>query len=173
MNRQEKTAQVAEIKDRFGRMTSAVLTDFRGLDVSSMTRLRNQFRVAGVEYKVVKNTLLGLAVAEDVFGDRLSRHLTGPTAVAWSFDDPAAAARVAVGFAKENDKLKIKCAVIDGDVVEGQGVVDLSRMPGKRELQGMLLATFMAPAQGFVRLLAAAPQNFVYLLDAKRRQQEE
>jgi large subunit ribosomal protein L10 len=173
MNRQEKTAQIAEIKDRFGRMASAVLTDFRGLDVGAMTRLRNQFRAAGVEYKVVKNTLLGLAVADDRFHDRLSRHLIGPTAVAWSYEDPSVAAKVAVGFAKENDKLKIKCAVVDGDVVEGPAVVDLSRMPGKPELLGMLLATFMAPAQEFVRLMAAAPQNFVYLLDARRRKQEE
>jgi len=173
MNRQEKTAQIAEIKGRFGRMASAVFTDFRGLDVGAMTRLRNQFRAAGVEYKVVKNTLLGLAVGEERFYDRLSRHLIGPTAVAWSYEDPSVAAKVAVGFAKENDKLKIKCAVVDGDVIEGQAVVDLSRMAGKPELLGMLLATFMAPAQEFVRLMAAAPQNFVYLLDARRRKQEE
>lgn len=173
MDREQKRAEVAGIKDRFERMTSAVLTDFRGLNVETMTQLRDEFRKVGVEYRVLKNTLFDLAIKEQPYHDELATHLTGPTGVAWSYEDPAAPARVAVGFAKDHEALKIKCAVLEGEVLEGQRVVDLSKMPGKSELLGKLLATFMAPAQGFVRLLAAAPSSFVCLLDARRRQLEE
>jgi large subunit ribosomal protein L10 len=173
MNRVQKQDQVNEIRDRFARMTSAVVTDFRGLDVESATRLRDEFRKVGAEYKVIKNKLFGLAVKDAPFHGKLVDYLVGPTAVAWSYDDPAAPARVAVAFAKTNDKLRIKCAVVGKDVVDDKGVISLSKMPGKNELLGTMLATFMAPAQSFVRLLAAGPTNFVYLLDARRRQLEE
>jgi large subunit ribosomal protein L10 len=172
MNRVQKQDQINEIRDRFSRMASAVVTDFRGLDVVSATRLRDEFRKVGVEYKVIKNKLFGLAVKDAPFHDKLVDYLVGPTAVAWSFDDPAAPARVAVSFAKTNDKLRIKCAVVGTDVYDDKGVVNLSKMPGKNELLGTMLATFMAPAQSFVRLLAAGPTNFVYVLDARRRQME-
>ncbi len=172
MKREQKREQIAEIQDRFARMSGALLTDFRGLNVASMTALRDEFREAGVEYKVVKNTLFGLAIKDQPYVEALTEHLTGPTAVAWSYDDPAAPARVAVGFAKSNKNLKIKCAVLDGKVLEGSSVVELSKMASKEELQSQLLATFMAPAQGFVRLMAAAPTNFVYLLDARHREIE-
>jgi len=170
MNREQKKEQIADIRDRFSRMASAVVTDFRGLDVETMTALRDEFRKVGAEYKVIKNTLFGLAVADAPFKKALDPHLAGPTAVAWSYDDPAAPAKVAVGFAKDHDKLKIKCAVVDGQVLAGERVVELSKMPGKKELMSSFLATLMAPAQGFVRLIAAAPTNFVYVLDARRRQ---
>ncbi len=173
MNRVQKQDQVNEIRDRFSRMASAVVTDFRGLDVESATRLRDEFRKVGAEYKVIKNKLFSLAVKDAPFHGKLVDYLVGPTAVAWSYDDPAAPARVAVTFAKTNDKLRIKCAVVGTDVVDDKGVVMLSKMPGKNELLGTMLATFMAPAQSFVRLLAAGPTNFVYLLDARRRQMEE
>ena len=173
MNKEQKTAQVVEIKNNFSRMASAVLTDFRGVDVENMTALRDEFRKVGVEYKVIKNKLLGIASKEEGFHEGLMPYLKEPTAVAWSWDDPAAPAKVVVDFNKKNDKLKIKCAVVDGDVLDAQGVVALSKMPGKNELLATLLATFMEPATGFVRLLQAAPTNFVYLLDARRRQLEE
>jgi len=173
MDRMQKQTQIEEIRGRFKKMASAVVTDFRGLDVESMTALRDKFREVDVDYKVIKNTLFGLAVKEEPYHEALSQHLNGPTAVAWSYEDPAAPAKVAVAFAKDNKNLKVKCAVLDGEILEGEAVVNLSKMPGKNELLGQLLATLMAPAQEFVRLLAAAPTNFVYLLDARRRQLEE
>ncbi|MBN2343145.1 MAG: 50S ribosomal protein L10 [Deltaproteobacteria bacterium] len=173
MDRAQKTAQIEEIKDKFSKMASAVLTDFRGIDVESMTALRDEFRKVGVDYKVIKNKLLGIATKEDDFHSELLPFLKDPTAVAWSYDDPSAPAKIIVDFSKKNEKLKIKCAVVDGDILDAQGVVALSKMPGKNELLATLLATFMEPATGFVRLLQAAPTNFVYLLDARRRQLEE
>ena len=122
---------------------------------------------------MIKNKLFGLAVKDSPFHGKLVDHLVGPTAVAWSYDDPAAPARVAVTFAKTNEKLRIKCAVLGNEVLDDKAVVSLSKMPGKNELLGTMLATFMAPAQEFVRLLAAGSTNFVYVLDARRRQLEE
>lgn len=173
MDRQQKSEQIVEIRDRFGRMASAVLTDYRGLDVESMTELRDEFRKVGVDYKVVKNTLFGIAVDEEPYREALTPYLNGMTAVAWSYEDPTAPAKVAVGFAKEHEQLEIKCAVLDGEVLDNAQVVDLSKMPGKEELQGALLATFIAPAQDLVRLCAAPPTNFVYLLQARQRSLEE
>jgi large subunit ribosomal protein L10 len=173
MNKQEKITQIEEIKDHFSRMASAVVTDFRGLNVESMTALRDEFRKVGADYKVIKNTLFSIAVKEEDYHKDLVEYLKNPTAVAWSYDDPAAPAKVVVDFRKKNDKLKIKCAVLDGKVLDENGVEALSKMPGKEELLGTLLATFIEPSTGFVRLLVAAPTNFVYLLDARKRQLEE
>ena len=173
MNKAQNTAEIAEIADRFSRSACAVVTDFRGLNVESMTELRNEFRKVGVEYKVVKNKLIGLALNEEKYTSQLAPHLKEPTAIAWSYDDPAAPAKVVMAFAKKNAKLKVKCAILDGQVISESDVDALAKMPGKNELLASLLATFMAPATEFVRLLAAPATNFVYLLDARRRQLEE
>ena len=168
MDRVQKETQVAEIKDRFGRMASAVVTDFRGLDVESINELRQEFFKADVEYKVVKNTLVKRAIGGEEFAEALGGYLAGPTAIAWSYEDPVAPAKVVYEFAKSNEKLKIKCAVLDGEVLDEESVQQLAKMPGKDEIKAKLLATFMAPAQQMVRLLAAGPTNFLYLLNARK-----
>ncbi len=173
MLRSEKQIQIEQIRERFGRAASAVLTDFRGLDVESINALRREFEKVDVEYKVVKNTLTKIALKEQAYLANMEEHLAGPTAIAWSYEDPVSSAKVIVDFVKTNEKLKIKCGVLEGEVVDAQGVHALSKMPGKDELKATLLATFMAPAQGMVRLLAAPAQNFVYLLSARQRQLEE
>lgn len=168
MDRVQKETQIAEIKDRFGKMASAIVTDFRGLDVETLNSLRREFDKASIEYKVVKNTLVKRAVGEEAYAEALSGHLAGPTAIAWSYEDPVAPAKVIADFAKTNEKLKIKCGVLDGEVLSEPQVIQLSKMPGKDEIKSQLLATFMAPAQTMVRLLAAAPTNFMYLLNARK-----
>ena len=172
MNRVEKNSEVEAIESRFSKMASAVLTDFRGLDVESMTALRDEFRKVGVDYKVVKNTLVKIAVKDEGYLDDLAPHLVEPTAIAWSYEDPVAPAKVVADFAKTNDKLRIKCAILDGKILDTAGVEQLSKMPGKDEIRSMFLAQLMAPAQSFVRLMAAGPTNFVHLLNARKRQQD-
>ena len=81
MDREQKSTQIAEIKERFGRAASAILTDFQGLDVDSMTSLRDEFRKVGVEYRVVKNTLFGIAVKDEPYGEQITAHLVGNTGV--------------------------------------------------------------------------------------------
>jgi len=168
VERIQKEKQAAEIKERFGKMACAIVTDFRGLDVESINSLRREFEKVAVEYKVVKNTLVKRAIESEDYSDGLNGHLVGPTAIAWSYEDPVAPAKVVAEFAKGNEKLKIKCGVLDGEVLDEAKVMALSKMPGKDEIKSQLLATFMAPAQGMVRLLAAAPTNFVYLMEARK-----
>jgi len=168
VDRIQKETQVAQIKDRFGRMASAIVTDFRGLDVETLNSLRREFDKVDIEYRVVKNTLVMRAVGDADYAGKLSGYLEGPTAIAWSYEDPVAPAKVVADFAKTNEKLKIKCAVLDGKILGEPEVIQLSKMPGKNEIKSQLLATFMAPAQTMVRLLAAGPTTFLYLLNARK-----
>jgi large subunit ribosomal protein L10 len=173
MNKADKAQQIAEIKDRNAKMTSLILTNFKGIDVEKMTALRDKFREAGVDYKVVKNTLFNLAIDETEYKNDVEKFLKEPTAVAWSYDDPSAAAKVIMDFCKTNKNLQVKCGVLGEEVLDVNGVEQLSKMPGKDELLATLLATFNEPATGMLRLFQAAPLNFVYLLDARKRQLEE
>lgn len=171
MLRKEKQTEIATLKDRFARMVSAVFVDYNGLDVASVTALRDQLREQDIEYKVVKNTLTKLAVKDNPWASDLDEALTGMTAIAWSYEEPGAAAKVFKAFSKNNDNLKVKAGLIDGKVIDGTTVLgQLATMPGRDELRAMLLATLQAPSQQFVQQLAAPVQNFMYLLTARKEQ---
>ena len=174
MNRAERSASIDDIRDKFDRMVSAVLVNFAGLTVEDVTQLREEFRKSGVEYKVVKNTLVRRAIQDKPFAEALDPALKGMTGIAWSYEEPGAAAKVIKAFAKDHDKLRVKAGVVESDVLTPANVNNvLATMPGKDELRSQLLATFMAPMQNFVAQLNAPQQNFAYLLDARKRQQEE
>ena len=171
MERSEKDLQIGEIKSRFDKMTAAVLLDFKGMTVESATKLRAEFRKAGVEYKVVKNTLVKHAIKGTGYGGKLDKALVGMTGIAWSYEDPSAAAKIVKAFRKEDEKLKVKAGLIDGSILDANAVENqLATMPGKDELRASLLATLQAPLQQFVALLQAPTQNLVYALAAKERQ---
>jgi len=171
MLRSTKVDVVKELQERFDRMSSAVFVDFKGMTVAEVTTLRDAFRAQGIEYKVVKNTLVKKALGDR--GKALVGALRGMTGIAWSYEEPSAAARVVKQFKRENEKLKIKAALLEGHVFDAKGVEDqLATLPSKDEARAMLLATFMAPAQHFVMLLNAPGQNFVGVLAAKQRQAE-
>ena len=170
MERNEKEKVVETLKSRFDRMSSAVFLDFQGLNVAAVTRLRDEFRKNGVEYHVVKNTLVKHAIEQHPWAKNLAKTLTGMTGIAWSFEDPSAAAKVVKAFRreKENEKLKVKGGLIDGQILAAEAVEgQLATMPGKDELRAMLLATMQAPLVQFVQQLNAPLQNFAYLLKAK------
>jgi large subunit ribosomal protein L10 len=173
-----KQQQIDLIKDRFARATSAVLVDFRGLNVAKTTELRNAFRKAGVEYKVVKNTLVEKAVKGTKLDDqKFIANLVGQTGIAWAYEDPSIAAKVLKDFRKDEAvaaRLAIKCGVLENTVMEGPRVeTELATMPGKDEIRAMLLAQLLAPAQSLVRQLNAPGQNLSYVLDARKRQLEQ
>jgi len=178
MIREQKKQQIEAVRDCFSRAISAVLVDFRGLDVASATELRDEFRKLGVEYRVVKNTIVRLALegTELEKDEVLKKNLTGPTGIAWSFEDPSSAAKVIKKFREgENkaEKLQVKCGVLDDSVMPAESVESvLAILPGKDEMRGMLLAQLQAPAQSLLRQLQASAQNFSYLLDARKRQLE-
>lgn len=167
MERSEKLDAVVALKESLAKAHSLVIADFRGLTVDKDTALRNQFREAGCEYKVVKNKLLGLAV-KDTPMTAIKPLLRGPTAIAYSFEDASAPAKVLAKFAKTEEKLQIKGGYVEGQALDAKGVEMLSKMPGKDDQRAMFLATLNAVPQTFVRLLIAAPQSFVYLLQARQ-----
>jgi large subunit ribosomal protein L10 len=174
MDRTQKQTAIGELKQRFDRMTSLVLLDYKGINVETVTKLRAEFRKAGVEYRVAKNTLVKQALKGSKILDVLSPHLRGMTAFAWSYEDPSAAAKVVKNFLKEKEnegKIAVRGGLVDGQILDAKAVTDqLATMPGKDELRAMLLATMQAPLQQFVVQLAAPSQNFAYLLDAKHRE---
>jgi large subunit ribosomal protein L10 len=168
MERTQKEAVIKTVKDKFARMSSAVFLDFKGLNVDAVTKLRDQFRKSGVEYRVVKNTLVHHAIKEHAWAKSLDKSLAGMTGIAWSYEDPSAAAKVIKAFRKDNEKLKVKAGLIEGQILSAEAVESqLATMPGKNELRAMLLATLQAPAQQLLQQLNAPAQNFVYLLKAK------
>jgi large subunit ribosomal protein L10 len=177
--RDQKAVVIDEVKEKFDKATATVLVSFAGLDVPRITELRSRFRDAGIEYKVVKNRLVLQALKgkslEAQAGFRKS--LTGMTGVAWSFEDPSAAAKIIQKFRKEHDenaKLTVKGGIMEGQFLSPQRVeTELANLPGKDELRASLLAQLMAPMQALVRQLNAPGQNLSYVLDARRRQQEE
>jgi large subunit ribosomal protein L10 len=171
MDRVTKEQQVSELKEKLAKTTALVLADYRGIDVPTVTDLRNLFRKAQCEYKVYKNTLVKLAVKGTKM-EGISKHLEGPTAIIFGWESPAAPAKVATKFAKESEKFVVKGGYFEGQVLDVKGVEGLASMPGKDELRAKLLATFMAPATDLVRTLSAGAQNFAYLLSAKQRQAE-
>ena len=168
MDRSQKAAIVTEIKDSFKNVMSLVLADYRGVTVPSVTNVREQFRKAGCHYRVLKNTLVKLAIAGSEI-EPLSMYLEGPTAVIWSGESPSEPAKIAAKVAKAEANFRIKAGFFDGKVLDASGVERLAKMPGKPELQASLLMTFLAAPTDFVRTLAAGPTNFLYVIDARRR----
>ena len=170
MQRTQKQDVIDHVKDRFAAMSSAVFLDFGGLNVAEVSELRDQFRARGVEYKVVKNTLVRHALKDAPYLDGLKDVLTGMTGIAWSFEEPSAAARVCKEYIKENEKLQIKAGLMDGQVLDAKAVEhQLATLPSKDEARAALLATLMAPAQQFVMLINTPAGNFVRLLRAKEQ----
>src|SRR6201995_4649880 len=171
MERAQKAQANESLKTQFGKMTSAVFLDFTGMTVEEVSKLRDVFREKGVEYKVVKNKLVQKALAEHKWASNLNSALRGMTGVAWSFEEPSAAARAVKEFIKENEKLKIKAGLLEGTVLGPQAVSEqLATLPNKDEARAMLLATFNAPAQTLVRLLNAPATQMAAVLAAKQRQ---
>jgi large subunit ribosomal protein L10 len=168
MERAQKETMVGSIKERFAKMTSAVFLDFKGLNVEAVTKLRDEFRKSGVEYRVVKNSLVRHAIKDHAWAKGLDKTLTGMTGIAWSYEDPSAAAKVVKAFRRDHAKLVIKAGLIEGTLLGGESVESqLATMPGKDELRASLLATMQAPLQQFLQQINAPLQNFVYLLKAR------
>jgi large subunit ribosomal protein L10 len=173
-----KQEQIDAVRDRFSRATSAVLLNFRGLSVAKTTELRNQFRSVGVDFRVVKNSLVKLAIKDTKLDTAALRDaLAGETAIAWSYEDPSVAAKVVREFRKDEviaQKLTVKCGVLENQVMAGNRVeTELASLPGKDEVRAMLLAQLLAPAQKLVMQLSAPGQNLAFALDARKRQLEQ
>jgi len=160
---ERKKEVVEEIKDKFNRATATVIVDYRGLDVEESTELRKQFREAGVDYKVYRNTLVRRA-AQETGNEALIEDLNGPNAIAFGFDDPIAPAKIAKNFAKNHEKLELKVGVLEGEMYRGAQLEKIASIPSREELIAKLLGSLKAPVSNFAYVLKAI---------ADKKQEEE
>jgi len=147
-----KQVVIGEISEKLAKASSVVLVDYIGMTVAESTELRNQFRAAGVDFKVYKNTLIKLALKEQGI-EGLDEHLNGSTAVAFSYDDPTAAAKVITKFINKVKKTSIKVGILDKEVLSAAQVEALADIPTREVLLAMLLGVMNGPIRTFARCI--------------------
>lgn len=172
MDRQQKQKQVEYISDKFSKAKSVIFANYRGLNVTDITELRNKLTQAGSTFRVVKNRLTRKA-AKDASIEGLDEFLKGPTAMASSEVDPVPPARVLVDFAKDHEVLKIKAGYMDGKVIDRATIVMLASLPSRDILLGRMLSSMNAPATNFAMVLAAMPRQLVTVIDAIGKKKEQ
>lgn len=171
--RLEAKQQITEdLHDRFSRSAIIVVTDYKGLDVASMNDLRRKLREAEIEYQVVKNTLL-VRAAEDTEVAAVKDYFKGPSAVAISYNDPVAPAKVLTQFAKDNNNLEIKVGVLNGKVLDINAIKALATLPSREVLLAQFLSALNAVPTSFVRVIAEIPRSLVNVLTAIKDQKDQ
>lgn len=168
---EEKKQIVASMSEQFKTAVSGVFVDYCGLSVEEDTQLRNKLREAGVEYKVIKNTLARFA-AKEVGFDELDPILNGPTSLALSMTDEVAPAKVIAEFAKTHEQLEIKAGFLDGKVLQLDEVKTLAATPNRETLLAKLLGSLNAPISNLARTLQALVDNGVEPADIKVEKEE-
>jgi len=172
LNLEDKKALVAEVAEVAAEAQSVVAAEYRGLSVGQMTELRAKARTQGVYMRVVKNTLARKALSGTAF-ESVGPQLKGPLVLAFSKEDPGAAARVIKDFAKGNDKLVATLVSIGGQVLPGKELDRVASLPTREQALAMLLGALKAPLQKFAGTLAAGPSKFVRTLAALRDQKQQ
>jgi large subunit ribosomal protein L10 len=154
----QKEQAVQEVAAKLRESSCTIVADYRGLNVKQVTELRRQLREAGVEFAVLKNTLIRRATAQTELTE-LDPVLTGPTAVAFSKSDVVAAAKIISEFAKKNDKLSVKGGVVEGRVVDAAQIKALADLPSREGLLSMLLSVLQAPIRNFALAVKAVAEK--------------
>src|ERR1700689_4616693 len=171
LNLEDKKALVAEVNAEAARALSVVAAEYRGLTVTQMTELRSKARQAGVYMRVVKNTLARKAVAGTSF-ECISPVLKGPLVLAFSKEDPGAAARVIKAFSKDNDKLVTTAVSLGGQQLTANSLDQVASLPTREQALANLMAVMKAPIQKLVGTLQATPSKLVRTLAAVRDQKQ-
>jgi large subunit ribosomal protein L10 len=171
MRFEQKEQIVQDLHERFSRARVVILTDYKGLNVEKLNTLRRKLKENDVEYQVAKNTLVNRA-SQDTQVALISDALVGPTAVALSYADPVAPAKVLKEFAKENEALGIKIGVLGGQVLDEKAIENLANLPSREVLLAKLLSTMNAVPTGLVTALADLPRRLMNVLQAKKEKME-
>ena len=162
---QEKQAFVEQLSDKLGKAVAGVVVNYKGITVADDTALRRKLREAGVDYAVVKNSMLRRA-AEKVGLSELDSVLEGSTAVAISPEDHIAAAKILCEYAEKSKTFEVKAGFVEGKVIDAAGVSDLAKMPPKEVLVAKVLGGLNAPISGFANVLNANLRGLVVALNA-------
>ena len=172
MNRDEKSAIVAELNDMFNRAKFSVVADYCGLTVSDLEKVRKELRDCDTEIRIAKNTLLKRAVA-DTACESLTEDFSGTTAIVTAYDDPVSPAKVLAKFAEDHEKFELRSAVLDGEKITVDNIIALSKLPTKEVLLGQLLSVMNGVPTALVRVLSGVPRTFLYGLQAVKDQKEQ
>lgn len=159
----EKAGAIEELRKRLGGATAAVLTEYRGLTVHQISELRKQLKAASAEYRVVKNRLARVAIEGSPLA-ALRPHLTGPIGVVIARKDPAAVAKALQGFAKTNPALQLRVGVVDGQLLDPQGLKAVADLPSREVLRGQIVGILQGPLAQLVGLLQAPQRELAYVL---------
>jgi len=174
MARPEKEIVVDKVAEIFEKATGVFVTDFKGLNVEQISEFRSQCRENSVEYFVVKNTLARIA-ARKVGRDEMVDYFKGPSAIAYSYDDPSAPAKVITEFVKKVkvEKPSIRFSLFEGNFYGPDRIEEIAALPSKEELYARLLGGFNAPISGFVGTLSGLLQKLVGTLQAIKEDKEK
>ena len=165
----EKKKIIEDLHEKLSRAKVVILTDYNGLDVPTISELRRNLRAGGIEYQVVKNTLL-IRASEDTDAALIKETFKGSNAVALSFDDPVAPAKVLIKFAEENKNLEIKKGVMNGRVLDLNRIQMLSVLPSRELLLSQVLSAMNGVPSAFVRTLSNVPERLLIVLQAIKEQ---
>ena len=169
MNKENKATALKDLTESFTKANASFFADYKGLTVEQVNDLRKRLRPHSVRVKVIKNNLARLAVKEAKLGqsaEKLLDTVVGPTMVAFSYGDPAAAAKVISKFAEEVEVFGLKSSLLSTEAVTPQQVQELAKLPSREVLLAKLLGSLNAPITNFVGVLAAVPRSFVQVLGA-------
>ena len=169
---EDKQQIVSEVNQAASSALSAVLADYRGVTVEDMTALRKNARENKVYLRVVRNTLLKRAVADTEF-ECIQRVLVGPTILAFSQEDPGAAARVLKDFAKENDDFEIKALSVGGQLMDASQIDVLAKLPTLDQARSMLMSVMLAPVTKLARTINEVPSKVTRAVAAVRDQKQD
>lgn len=171
MGRTDREKQIKELNELFSGIEMAVLADYRGMTVESMTAFRTKLRDVEARFRVVKNTLSMRAV-EGTPLEKLKDFFTGPVAILYTSSDPVGPAKALMDFAKTSEHLKPRSGVLSGRLIDLDDIKRLADMPDRSTMIAQALSSMNAPATNFVRTLSEVPASFVRLLGAIARQKE-
>jgi large subunit ribosomal protein L10 len=165
-----KEAAVKELRDRLAASHNLFLTDYAGLTVEEITKLRGELRKDGSTYAVVKNTLFRIAAGD--LAKQLESFLAGPTGIVFAGEDPVAPAKALKTFTDATKKVAVKAAYIDGHLVDAKQVATLASLPSRQELVAKLVGSLASPLRGLVTVLSGNQSGLVRVLNAIREQKE-
>lgn len=171
MNRQEKVQNVADLRGCLATAGAALLTEYRGLTVADLSRLRQELREVNGEYRVAKNRLVRLALVDTPFVS-LTELLKGQNGLALGYGDPVALVRVVTRYAREQGKLVIKGGVAEGSFIAPEKLEEVARIPSREALLAQLLRLIQAPATQLLRTIQEPGAGLVRLLEAVRKNKE-